>query len=281
VNPEVFALGLIGYPLAKSLSPDLHHAALRASGLRGVYRLYPVSPLPAGEAGLRRMVSRLRSGDLHGLNVTIPHKQNVLAFLDASTPEVEAVGAANTLFVKNGLLSGDNTDIPGFLADLERLLPGSRGRALVLGAGGSARAVVYALAQAGWRITLAARRQSQAEGLLKNLGLAESAAAIPLEAPDLSALGATELIVNTTPVGMHPEPEHSPWPAGVPLPQNAALYDLIYKPAETLLMRQAKAAGLPAFNGLGMLVEQAALAFELWTGARAGRDAMWYAVSMA
>lgn len=279
MSEPVFALGLIGYPLAQSRSPDLHHAALRAAGLHGEYRLYPIAPLPAGQAELEAILNELRRGDLHGLNVTIPHKQDVLPYLEALTPAARAVGAANTLFMEASRLSGDNTDIPGFLSDVQRLLPGIRGRALVLGAGGSARAVVYALAQAGWRVTLAARRLTQAAELLRSLEGANTSQAIPLKSSSLTELANMNLVVNTTPVGMIPYPDASPWPEGVPLPPNAAIYDLIYKPPETKLMRQAKASGLPAFNGLGMLVEQAALAFERWTGAAADRAAMWRAVA--
>ena len=274
-----YHLGLVGYPLEKSLSPAIHQAALRASGLNGEYRLYPVNPLPEGQADLADMIEHLRQGSLHGLNVTIPHKQNVLPFLDGCTPAVKAVGAANTLYLENGRLMGDNTDIPGFSADLHRLLPGDAAHALVLGAGGSARAVVYALQQEGWTVTVAARRPEQADEMLQALNAPESFQVVQLREITLQAMNSLKLIVNTTPVGMFPLADASPWPEGTPLPQEALLYDLIYKPPETRFMRYVLRAGLQASNGLGMLVEQAALSFERWTGAHADRTTIWAAVS--
>lgn len=275
---QAFFLGLIGYPLVQSRSPDLHHAALRASGLRGEYRLYPIAPLPEGKTALEAILQKLRAGELHGLNVTIPHKQAVLPYLDRLTPVAQAVGAVNTLFMENGRLIGDNTDAEGFLTDLRRLLPERHGHALVLGAGGSARAVVYALARAGWRVTVAARRVNQAAMLIGDLALHQTARAIPLQADSLARLTDLALIVNATPVGMIPNIHASPLPEGAPLPSGAVLYDLIYKPPETLLMRQGRAAGLKVFNGLGMLVEQAALSFERWTGIDPDRAVMRQAI---
>jgi shikimate dehydrogenase len=170
-----FHFGLTGHPLGHSLSPLLHAAALRAAGLEGEYRLYPVLPLPGGQAGLQALVNRLRKGELHGLNVTIPHKSSILSLLDELTPIAGAVGAVNTIYRIGDRLVGDNTDVGGFSADLERLLTragrnfpmaGSKPlAALVLGAGGSARAVVYVLAQAGFQVWVAARRGEQAQEL--------------------------------------------------------------------------------------------------------------------
>jgi shikimate dehydrogenase len=274
-----YRFGLIGYPLEKSLSPAIHQAAMRASGLSGEYRLYPVNPLPEGQADLAKMIEQLRRGILHGLNVTIPHKQNVLPFLDECTPAVSAVGAANTLYLENGRLIGDNTDIPGFTTDLHRLLPGSPGHALVLGAGGSARAVVYALHQEGWTVTVAARRPERAEEMLQALNAPESFQVVQLKDISLQAMNSLALIVNTTPVGMFPIADATPWPEGTPLPQEALLYDLIYKPPETRFMRYVLRFGLQASNGLGMLVEQAALSFERWTGVPADRPSIWAAVA--
>jgi shikimate dehydrogenase len=276
--PDFIQLGLIGYPVGHSRSPQLHHAALRAMGLAGEYRLFAISPLPEGQVALAELVNRLRSGQLHGLNVTIPHKQNVLSLLDERSSLVQRTGTANTLYVRDGRLCGDTTDVPGFLDDLRQLLPGppQRQTALVLGAGGSARAVTVALHEAGWQITLAARRTEQAAGLAASLGLAINI--IGLTARELTGLGGLDLVVNTTPAGMHPLVDASPWPDEVPFPDGAAVYDLIYNPLETLLLRQARQAGHPARNGLGMLVEQAALSLERWTGLPVPRQAMMEAV---
>jgi shikimate dehydrogenase len=276
----MLSLGLIGYPLLHSLSPSLHSAALHSLKLEGEYRLYPVPPLPEGAPQLEAIFQRLRSGGIDGLNVTIPHKQNVLPLLDGLSDTAKAIGAVNTVFHQDGRLIGDNTDAPGFLADLSRLLPAAHfpRRALVLGAGGAARAIVYALLGAGWEVTVAARRLEQARILVDDLG--GSAEAARLQADSLHRLAPDAgLIVNASSAGMLPDAQSSPWPDDLPLPKQAFVYDLVYKPLETVFLRRARVAGLPAANGLGMLVEQAALALERWSGRTAPRHAMWQAIS--
>jgi shikimate dehydrogenase len=294
VNVE-FQLGLIGFPLEHSLSPAIHDAALKALGLEGEYRLYPVSPMPEGSSTLVDLLEMLRRGKLQGLNVTIPHKQFIPPYLDALTPTAQAIGAVNTIFYKEELLWGDNTDAAGFMADLEILGWTAQDvedpHALILGSGGSARAVSYALAHAGWRLTIAARRLEQAQELTKSILHFSSSTpmqdgsdlAIPilLESSALSALESSpNLIVNTTPLGMKSRQDESPWPERTVLPPQAALYDLVYNPPETKLIKIARKAGLYTANGLGMLVEQAALSFEIWTGQKALRDAMRAAVQV-
>jgi shikimate dehydrogenase len=298
----IYALGLIGYPLEHSFSPVLHAAALQALGLVGEYSLYPTPPLPEGEKLLQGWLSGVREGELHGLNVTIPHKQNVQPYLEQCSETAQAIGAVNTITSHGGRLTGENTDAPGFYHDLQASLLGvdpPAGRALVLGAGGSARAVVYALRQAGWRVVVAARRLKQAEELVNQLQhttpgkpMKSRLRAIALEKERLkdmlfgrraksSAGGAIDLIVNTTPAGMWPDVEGNPWPKGLALPGGAAIYDLVYNPTQTSLIQRAGAAGLQTANGLGMLVEQAALAFELWIGLEAPRAAMRLAIEQA
>ena len=270
-------LGLIGYPLGHSLSPVMHRAALQTLGMAGDYRLYPVPPGSEGRAALQELFLQVRLGVLHGLNVTIPHKQAVIPWLDELTPVSQAIEAVNTIYLQERRLVGDNTDAPGFLAGLRKLVPSGKPdhgkRALVLGAGGSARAIVYALVQDGWTVYIAARRLEQARQLASSPA-ARSATALSLTASSIGGCPAPDLIVNATPVGMTPHLEESPWPAGLPFPARAALYDLVYNPPETALVRAARAAGLPASNGLGMLVEQAALAFQIWTGRLPPRQAM-------
>jgi shikimate dehydrogenase len=281
----MLSFGLLGYPLSYSLSPRLHGSAMHSLGLNGEYRLYPVPPLPEGAAQLADLFGRLRLGEIDGLNVTIPHKQAVLPHLDGLTETARAIGAVNTIFEQDGRWIGDNTDAPGFLSDLRRLLPGKPpgSQALVLGAGGAARAVVYSLLAAGWQVTLAARRLEQARSLAASLLPAGKSRAsirlISLEKDDFQELPAgLELVVNASSAGMLPEVESSPWPAGTPFPAGAFVYDLVYKPLETTFMRQAQAEGLPVVNGLGMLVEQAALSLERWSGLSVPRQVMWQAI---
>ena len=278
-------LGLIGHPVEHSLSPAMHRAALAECGLEGDYTLFPVPA--AGRGALRDVLDRMRAGEIHGLNVTIPHKRSITEFLDTRTSTAAAVGAVNTVYFEDEALAGDNTDVPGFLAALRRFLA-AQGRplggarpALVLGAGGSARAVTYALLTSGWDVTVAGRRVEQAHDLAR--ALAEWDVHV-VDYADLPAtatrewLEGCELIVNATPVGMSPDVAGSPWPEGLPLPSGAAVYDLVYAPRITKLVREARAQGVPAATGLEMLVEQAILSFARWTGHTPSRDIMLDAV---
>jgi shikimate dehydrogenase len=274
-----FKLGLIGYPLGHSLSPRIQNAALKSCGLDGDYSLFPIHP--DDKQGLRDLLARVRPGDITGLNVTIPHKQNVIPFLDELTPTAQAIGAVNTICVRENKLIGDNTDAAGFLADLKRQLATETRRhgdsnALVLGAGGSARAVTYALLNDGWELTIAARRLEQAAQLASCFP--EHELRISIIESISTQLSNVQLVVNTTPVGMFPHTEQSPLPENVSLSKQTMIYDLVYNPRETRLVRDARAQGLAATTGLGMLVEQAALAFELWTGNDPARDVLWNAV---
>jgi len=263
-------LGLIGYPLEHSLSPKIHAAALESCGLQGEYSLYPIHPDDL--RSLKDILTRVRCGEITGLNVTIPHKQNVIPLLDVMTPAAKAIGAVNTISMKNDKLTGDNTDAPAFVTDLQSFLKVRTDRkdknALVLGAGGGARAITYALLNNGWNVVIAARHAEQAQALIAQFPDLNSRLKCvsyhPTPMSDL--LPVLELIVNTTPVGMSPKIEESPWHANLPFPSCSAVYDLVYNPGETMLVRDARLAGLPATTGIGMLIEQAALAFKIWTG---------------
>ncbi len=276
----MISFGLIGFPLSHSLSPKLHEAAFKESGLQGNYRLYPVPP--GDVSGLAHLVGQLRKGEIDGLNVTIPHKQSILPFLDDLSPSAAGIGAVNTLGFKDGRLIGENTDAPGFLADLRKMVPAgfSSKRAIVMGAGGAARAVVYALSGDEWSITLAVRMADFEQATLlissfKSAGKSHILGPVLLNAEALATYVSTvDLIVNATPVGMHPETEMSPWPDEFGLPQSAVVYDLVYNPRETVLLRKAREAGNRAISGIGMLVEQAALSFEFWTGYEPSREVL-------
>jgi len=270
----MYRLGLIGYPLGHSLSPVLHQVALEEAGLEGEYRLYEIPPQEA-EDRLSRLLDDLRHGRVHGLNVTIPYKQRVMAWVDDLTYAARACGAVNTLYVDRGRIVGHNTDAQGFWEDVRRRLPLAvfpRWRGVVLGAGGAARAVVYALLQQGWPVHVLARRMEQARELAahfraQGLGTVQVhpwEARARSRAPWLQA-ELPVLLVNATPVGMHPRSQASPWPENGPWPPRGAVYDLVYNPRETRFLQAARRAGLPATDGLGMLVWQAALAFECWT----------------
>ena len=246
-------VGLIGWPVEHSRSPAIHNAAFEALSLDWCYIL-----LPTRLDQLDAVVGRIRSGELSGTNVTIPHKQAVMPLLDEIDPAAQAVGAVNTIVQRDGRLIGFNTDTLGFKRSLlETGCVIADQACAVLGAGGSARAVVYVLRELGARVTVYARDVAKASGL-------SSEARALSEVTHIDP--ATRLIVNTTPVGLSPNVLASPWPDDLPLPSQALVFDLLNNPARTHLMRQAEAQGLRTVNGWGMLVYQGAAAFRLWTG---------------
>jgi len=282
-----YQLGLLGYPVGHSLSPCLHQAALHACRLEGDYRLFEISPGAQSETAIRQLLDRVRLGEIQGLNVTIPYKQAVLPILDELGDSARGIAAVNTIYLSQGALVGENTDAAGFLIDLRQQMASvgwqaaEDSQALVLGAGGSARAVVYALLQSGWRVRVAGRRIDQAEELVSSLGASTGSLArlsvlelAPGSLAELLADSRVGLIVNTTPLGMASNRHSSPWLEGISFPGEAFLYDLVYNPAETVLMRAARQAGLAIAGGIGMLIEQAALAFTIWTGCTPPRQAM-------
>lgn len=258
---------LFAHPAGHSVSPAMQRAAFAAAGLAGRYEALDVAP-----ADLPAAVARLRAPPWWGANVTVPHKTAVVALLDELTPAASRLGAVNTIVRRGDRLIGDNTDLPGFamaLADLRLPLAGAS--AVVLGAGGAARAVVASLADGGARIALHNRGRARAEALVAALRLPQVAL---LDEADLAAAVAEcDLLVQTTTVGMAGGPAGSPLPPGV-LPRRGTVVDLIYRPARTPLIAAAQAAGLPVQNGLPMLVHQGARSFEAWTGVAAPLDAM-------
>ena len=265
-------VGLIGWPVSHSVSPAMHNAAFAALGLDWAYVPLPVNPAgKAGDAAVAAAVRGLAALGLRGANVTIPHKQAVMAAVDQLTPAAAAIGAVNTLVVgEEGTLIGDNTDAPGFVADLRAHgVEPAGGHGLVLGAGGSARAIVYGLAEAGAAaITVLNRTPERAQALVAALQplfpqVAITAGPLPVTAEQ--AAWAT-LIVNCTQAGMTPRPETTPWPEMVAFQPGQVVYDLVYNPPVTRLLQQAEAGGARAIGGLGMLIWQGALAFARWTG---------------
>lgn len=264
INGQTALVGVMGWPVRHSLSPAMHNAAAAALGLNLVY-----VPLPVAATEVAAAVRGLRALGFLGANVTIPYKQAVLPLLDEVDEAAQAIGAVNTIAVRSGRLWGANTDWSGFLADLQALGVDVAGKkALVLGAGGSARAVAYALAAAGAAVTVLARRLAQAEQLAADL-----APHLPLAQPILGRLltkvavdTMADLVVNTTPLGMSPDEDGCAWPEGVPLPAGAFVYDLVYNPPRPRLLQMAAAAQQRHANGLGMLLRQGAQAFQLWTG---------------
>jgi shikimate dehydrogenase len=251
---------LIGWPAAHSRSPLIHHYWLRTLGIDGGYVIEAVPP-----DDLRDFVLRLSLRGFAGANVTIPHKEGVLAL---STPDTraKAVGAANTLWFEGGELRSTNTDVEGFINNLEACAPGwdKAEEALVLGAGGSARAVVFGLVERGIkRVHLANRTLARAEALARQFG--PNVHPIGWDAV-ADVLPGAKLLVNTTSLGMHGQPALEVDVAQ--LPEGAVVADLVYVPLVTPLLAAARARGLKTADGLGMLLHQAVRGFELWFGRR-------------
>lgn len=269
-------VGLLGWPVGHSRSPAMHNAAFQALGLNWEYLLLPVAPEYVADA-----VRGLRAFGFAGANVTVPHKQAVMAGLDEVTVEARAIGAVNTIVNREGWLVGHNTDALGFLRALREAGVEPRGcRAVVLGAGGAARAVVYALLAARAQVTIANRTVGTARRLGNEFGALFGARVLvlPLTMDLARVLVAADLLVNTTSVGMarpgDPRPGADPLPAGLALRAGIAVNDLVYAPLETALLCRARAAGAQTVDGLGMLVHQGAAAFELWTGQKAPVETM-------
>jgi shikimate dehydrogenase len=251
---------LIGWPAAHSRSPLIHHYWLRTLSIEGGYVIEAVPP-----DDLRDFVLRLSLRGFAGANVTIPHKEQVLAL---STPDAraQAIGAANTLWFADGELRSTNTDVEGFTNNLDACAPGwdKAEETLVLGAGGAARAVVFGLIERGIkRVHLVNRTLSRAEALAEKFGTAVQ----PAEWDKVGELlPRAKLLVNTTSLGMHGQ-----GPLEIEagrLPKDAVVADLVYVPLETELLKAAKARGLRTADGLGMLLHQAVRGFELWFGQR-------------
>lgn len=270
-------VGLLGWPVAHSRSPQMHNAAFAALGLDWVY-----VPLPVPPERLEDALRGLRAMGFAGANVTVPHKAAVIPYLDEISPLARAIGAVNTLRAVEGRWVGENTDVEGFRRALTETGLSARGQAVaVLGAGGAARAVLAALAmEEAAEIFLINRSPERAHRLIAELG--ETFPSAGLRLPPTHVLRPEEpppegvaLLINTTPVGMAPEVEASPWPPERPFPWGLqGVIDLIYEPPRTRLMALAEAAGIPAFNGLGMLLHQGALAFTMWTGQEAPLEVM-------
>jgi shikimate dehydrogenase len=251
---------LIGWPAAHSRSPLIHHYWLRTLGIEGGYSIEAVPP-----EGFAEFVLHLSGHGFVGANVTIPHKERVLA-LSVPDQRARAVGAANTLWYQEGELRSTNTDIEGFIDNLDACAPGWDGveEALVLGAGGASRAVVFGLMERGIaRVHLVNRTNERARRLADQFGAKVHPAAWENIGELLPRAG---LLVNTTSLGMHGQPALDL--EADRLPSHAVVADLVYVPLETPLLLAAKAQGLRTADGLGMLLYQAVRGFELWFGQR-------------
>jgi shikimate dehydrogenase len=269
---------LIGHPVAHSLSGAMQQAAFDAAGIDATYELWDRTPI-----ALPAAITEVKGDAFLGANVTIPHKERVVPLVDRLTEEAQATGAVNTITREGRRLVGHNTDVPGFELALDRLVGRQKmpKQAVLLGAGGGARAVAYALIRAGFqRVVVFNRHLHRAEGLVKHFG--RSAAHMELRAMPWhdsiieSELARTKLLVNATSIGL--SGEDTPIPGAI-LPSDLLVLDLIYK--RTRFLRDAEAAGNTVMDGETMLLHQGAAAFKLWTGQEAPLDVMSQALAEA
>jgi shikimate dehydrogenase len=265
VSGSTRTVGIIGWPVAHSLSPAIHNAAFRALELDWIY-----VPMPVAPSAVPRAIDGLAALGFAGVNVTMPHKTAVADLLDDLSEDARRLRAVNTVVVDGSLLQGHNTDAPGFDRFLRRdvAFDPAGCRALIFGAGGAARACALALANGGAAsLTIAARDPSR----VGDLSSAIDGSGIDLRAIAFDGAAAVEadLIVNATPIGARDE--------SLPIPKmstTSVVVDLLYRPEVTPLQAQARAAGATVFGGIGLLLHQAALSFELWTGQQPPLDVM-------
>jgi 3-dehydroquinate dehydratase/shikimate dehydrogenase len=266
IDRRTTVFGVIGDPIGHSLSPLLQNAGFAARRMNAVY-------LPFLVHDLKDFLGAIGPLGIKGFSITIPHKERILRHLDGCDPLAEKIGAVNTVVVRgNGKLYGYNTDYVGVLRTLQTRIPLQNSRVLILGAGGAARAVAFALAEAGASVCVSARRIEKAKSLARAAG-GEAIARKQLRGEFFDA------IVNATPVGMHPNVRQSPLDANE---LNCRLvFDTIYRPRETRLLQLAERRGIQTVSGLDMFVAQGTAQWEIWTGERAPYDTMRRAVLRA
>ncbi len=257
--------GLLGYPVEHSLSPAMHNEAFESLGLNYIYLPFAIKPENIADA-----VRGIRAFNFKGVNVTIPHKQAVIPYLDQVSEEARLIGAVNAIENQDGKLIGHNTDGRGFIRSLKEegdFNPQDK-QALVVGAGGAARAVVVQLALSGIeKIFISDINLELAEKLVRDLDdkVNQTQLEVIITQEIATIINDLDLVVNATPVGMYPKVDVDSVIAPDLLHNSLVVYDLVYNPEETVLIKAAKEAGAIAISGLGMLLYQGAIAFEIWT----------------
>jgi shikimate dehydrogenase len=257
--------GVIGFPLSHSLSPQMHNAAFRELAIEAVYEKYEI---PA--ENFEVTMPLLKHAGYSGFNVTIPHKSRILTYMDEIDADAAAIGAMNTVVIRQERWIGFNTDIAGFISPLLEMNK-TIGSVLVLGTGGAARAVIFALIKyiKPKKLTVAGRNTDKTGKICDHFyAAAGETVLVPAALNEVrDQTDRYHLIVNATPLGMYPDSEQTPLPGLKSLREKAIVYDLVYNPVKTRLLRDAEKSGNDVFilNGLEMLLQQAALSFRLWT----------------
>ncbi len=266
--------GVIGDPISHTMSPAMHNAAFEHMGLDFCY-----VPFLVRKEELPQAVAGMRAFNMRGLNVTMPHKVAIISLLDEIDDLARKIGAVNTVVNNDGVLRGYNFDAAGFIKALTENGVEPEGKMVtIMGAGGAGRSVAFALAERGVRMVVLNRRQELdwAEGLASNLTENYHYEVKALELTDSNLAGVlkeTDILVNTTSVGMTPDINETPVPAGH-LKSSLVVFDAVYHPVKTRLLREAEQAGARVISGLEMLVWQGTLGFELWTGVEAPAELM-------
>ncbi|MCX5749602.1 MAG: shikimate dehydrogenase [Candidatus Saganbacteria bacterium] len=274
-------LYLIGNPVGHSISPQMQNAALKYLGLDCNYE----AMLVHDEKDLAEKISKFRLGNVLGFNVTVPFKEAASKYIDSTDAASTIIGAVNTVKNRNGKLSGCNTDSIGFIDSLEndaKIDPSGK-NAVILGAGGACRALVFGLYfKKAAKVSVFDIDRQKAEKLIKDMSKYFGSLQLIKDSAELSrVITAADILVNASPVGMYPKVNACPVGDDFPFHKDLFVYDLVYNPAETKLVKLARSKGAKAITGLGMLVRQGAASLEVWTGKGAPVEIMWAAAKKA
>jgi len=259
IDTETTLYGLIGHPVAHSLGPLMHNHAFAETGINGVYLAFDVTDVKSALAGMRAL-------NICGISVTIPHKTEVMQYLDEIDDTARRIGAVNTIVCRDGRLIGYNTDAHGAVCALKEKTEIRARNVVIIGAGGAARAVGFGISEQGGRVHIVNRTAQKGRQLAEELNAAFHSVA------DLHAIK-MDILINTTSVGMHPKIDEMPIPAHL-LKPGMCVMDIVYNPIKTRLLHEAEAAGGTIVDGVAMFVHQGAMQFSLWTGKPAPIDSM-------
>ena len=274
ISGKTSVCGVIGDPIEHTMSPAMHNAAFEELGLDFIYTAFRVN-----KDELSKSIDGMRALNIKGLNVTIPHKVAVIPLLDNLDPMAEKIGAVNTIVNDEGILTGYNTDASGFLqALLGKGIESTGKHVVIMGAGGASKAISFALAETGSHLVILNRREEFDWAVELALHVSRvfgiDIPALELSENNLSkVMKSADILINATSVGMSPNANESPMPAGL-LKPNLTVFDIVYNPIETKLLEEAKAAGAQTIGGIDMLSWQGALAFKKWTSREAPLDLM-------
>ena len=272
-SKEIKNFGILGWPVGHSLSPKMHMAAFKAAGFDNYN--YIALPIQAGK--LMLAVDGLKGLNFRGANVTIPHKTLIIKYLDAVDADALIIGAVNTIVNDGGIMTGYNTDVSGFLAALaEAEFMPDDSNAVILGAGGAARAVLWGLCKRKANsITIGVRNPQKARVLADDFHIYGNIEVMDWQSAEFrEVMKTTDILINTTPLGMYPKVDEMPPVDLKLLPEGALVYDIVYNPAKTKFLKTAESFGYPTLNGLSMLLLQGKESFRLFTGELPDLDVM-------